>query len=97
VTAAKAAALIPDCVGKCGRRPSSPPAHFKMSRWPSNSGEGLQKPRQAATGECALTRDHFSSIGVERYTVMTVSKDLPNRNTGRNTLVLDQFQTANRR
>ncbi len=31
------------------------------------------------------------SISVERYTLLAVRKDLPNRNTGRATLMLDHF------
>ena len=42
MTATKTVPLMPGCVGICGRRPSSPPAHFKMSRWPSSPGGGLQ-------------------------------------------------------
>jgi len=65
-----------------------PPALNQTSRWPSSPGSGPQKPWQAATGECdSHTGLHFSSLGVERYTLMAVRKDLPNRNTGRNTLM----------
>jgi len=66
-----------------------PPALNQMSRWPSSPGSGPQN----LAGECdSHTGLHFSSIGVERYTPMAVRKDLPNRNTGRNTLMLDHFQ-----
>jgi hypothetical protein len=33
----------------------------------------------------------LSSIGVERYTLVTVRKDLPSRNTGSDTQMLDHF------
>jgi len=65
--------------------------HIQVSRWPSSPGSGLQN----RAGECdPHTGLHltFPSIGVERYTLMAVRKDLPNRNTGRNTLMLDHFK-----
>ena len=65
MTATKTAALMPGCVGICGRRRSSPPAHFKMSRWPSSPGGGLQNRAGERNSHTGL---HFASIGVERYT-----------------------------
>jgi len=43
-------------------------------------------------GSATPARDSiYSSIGVDRYTLMAVRKDLPNRSTGRDTLMLDHF------
>jgi len=64
---------------------------IQMSRWPSSPGSGLQN----RAGECdPHTGLHFTfpSIGVERYTLMAVRKDLTSRNTGRDTLMLDHFK-----
>ena len=61
---------------------------IQMSRWPSSPGSGLQNREERCNSFTGL--QFHSSIGVERYTLVAVRQDLPNRNTGRNTLMLDQ-------
>ena len=73
-----------------GRAERFSPAICFMSRWPSSPGSGLQN----RPGECNSRTGlqlHCSSIGVERYTLNAVRKDLPNRNTGSDTQMLDHF------
>jgi hypothetical protein len=57
-------------------------------RSPKPAQAALERARGDSTD---LRHSIFPSIGVERYTLNAVRKDLPNRNTGRNTLMLDHF------
>ncbi len=64
-----------------------------LSRWPSSTGSGLQNRSGGCNSRTGL--QFHPSIGVERYTLMAVRKDLPSRNTGRDTLMLDHFPRLN--
>jgi hypothetical protein len=75
-----------------GFRRSSPNA------WGCSPFSPVGRSAQAAVcktgkkGAIPLRDSNFiSSISVERYTLVAVRKDLPSRNTGRDTLMLDHF------
>jgi hypothetical protein len=60
---------------------------------PAGRGQSDQRARE----KTVFSGFHFfSSISVERYTLMAVRKDLPNRNAERDTLMLDHFTKSNR-
>jgi hypothetical protein len=64
----------------------------KVAGRSSKSEGGVPPPFSGATVGRPIS---FSSIGVKRYTLMAVRKDLPSGNTGRNTLMLDHLPQLN--